>query len=359
MTPAQYYQLQLNEGRIKKDPQQTQVVSELQRIYLELITQNKPRSHVFGQLMQSISVKKPVKGLYVFGNVGAGKTFLIDIFYHCYPLKKLRLHFHQFMQRMHDELTRLQGRKNPIDEVAKNLSKETTVLCFDEFFVDDVVDAMILSKLLQALFKYGICLVTTSNISPDNLYKDGLQRERFLPAIHLLRDHTAIMHLHSEHDYRLEHLAKEGVYFTPLDASAEKHMEKSFRHFSNNQPDDSQPLILFDRKIIIRKQAGGVIWFDFMDLCDIPRSQKDYLELTKNYHTILISNIPAITSDQNNLITAFINLIDVLYDAGTQLVVSAETDIDSLYLEGRMKNTFKRITSRLKEMQSRFYMEKR
>ncbi|OYK80879.1 cell division protein ZapE [Coxiella burnetii] len=351
MTPLEYYQQQVEFGFIQKDPQQKEVIDQLQHIYTELLKQENARTRFLNKFLHTLVISKPVKGLYLWGSVGVGKTFLLDTFYHCLPLKKMRLHFHQFMARIHRELTHLQGIKNPLDIIAKKLSRETNVICFDEFFVDNVADAMLLGGLLSALFKYGICFIATSNFKPEDLYKEGLQREQFIPAIKLIKQHTQVFHLTSHYDYRLRYSPQTEVYFTPLDEQAEINMEKSFQHFSNYQPATHTAIELFHRIIPIRKQAGNVIWFEFIDLCGIPRSVKDFLELSQKYKTVLISNVPVLRTDQKNLITSFIKLIDVFYDAKIRLIISAQAPIEELYPEGPLRFEFARTQSRLTEMQ--------
>ena len=346
MTPLAYYQQQQNQGLIHSDPQQMEALQELQRIHLECLKRQKRSA------FRRWIPHKPVKGLYLWGHIGAGKTYLIDIFYHGVSVKKWRLHFHQFMQYIHDELTRLRGQPNPLEQVAQHIAKRAQVLCLDELLVTNVVDAMILHQLLKALFKQNICLVTSANLPPDELYKEGLQRESFLPAIDIIKQHTVVFHLLSNHDYRLGHPSQIGFYFSPLNEIAEINMEKSFQRFSYNQPANHEPLHLFNRPIQIRRKTEDVIWFDFMDLCGIPRSQKDYLALIEKYHTVLISNVPIFESDQHNLITAFINLIDVFYDARIRVIISATTDIALLYPGGQHQFEFARTRSRLTEMQS-------
>lgn len=355
MTPLQYYHQQLDSGLIEKDPQQLEAMQELQRIYTELLKQESGRKQFFSQLVRSVKPTKTIKGLYLWGSVGVGKTFMMDIFFHCLPINKIRLHFHQFMQRTHEELTQLQGQKNPLDIIAKKLAKETRIICFDEFFVSNIADAMLLGGLLKSFFNNGICLIASSNVQPDDLYKNGIQRENFLPAIDLIKKYTTVFHMVSHHDYRLEHVTQAGVYFTPLNNESEQHMEKSFQHFSNHTPGTEGMIEIYGRSVKIRKQAGDTIWFDFTDICGIPRSQKDFLYVAQHYRTVLISNIPVIDKNENNLITSFINLIDVLYDARIKLVISAQTHVEALYPEGRMRFAFARAQSRLIEMQSADY----
>jgi cell division protein ZapE len=355
MTPLAYYQQQIDSGLIEKDPQQREVVLELQSIYHNLLKQNHATKSRLGALLQPIMRSQNIKGLYVWGSVGVGKTFLMDLFYNCLPIKKMRSHFHQFMREIHAQMKQLQGIENPLDRIAKKIAEETRVLCFDEFMVDDIADAMILANLFKALFANRICLIASSNVHPDNLYKHGLQRELFLPAIELIKQNTRVFHMISHHDYRLIHTNQAGVYFTPLGTQAEMNMEKCFARFSQHQPASSAAIELLGRPVNIRKQAGDTIWFDFFALCDIPRSQNDYLELAKNYKTVLISNVPIIQPNQNNLITAFIHLIDIFYDARVRVIISAAADVEALYPEGRLRFAFARTQSRLIEMQSADY----
>src|SRR3990167_987317 len=235
MTPLHYYQREVEAGLIKKDPQQLAVIQLLQDIYTQLVKQSRTGKGFLCRLTHHFQLSKPIHGLYLWGSVGVGKTFMMDTFYHCLPIHKMRYHFHQFMQYVHQELTQLQGQKNPLQIIAKKLSREAKILCFDEFFVSNIADAMLLSGLLEAIFQQGICLVTSSNIRPDDLYKNGIQRENFLPAIDLLKKYTTIFHMISHHDYRLEHVTQAGVYFTPLGQQADDNMEKSFQHFSNHK----------------------------------------------------------------------------------------------------------------------------
>lgn len=355
MTPLIYYQQQIDSGLIQPDPQQQDVIHELQTIYTQLLKQERASHQWLGRLIHPFTLSHPVKGLYLFGSVGVGKTFLMDLFYSCLPIQKMRSHFHQFMQTIHQQLKILQGKENPLDHIAKKIAQKTRVLCFDEFMVNDIADAMILTNLFKALFANRICLMASSNVAPDDLYKNGLQRDVFLPAISLIKQHTRVFHMISHHDYRLTHLTQAGVYFTPLDQEAELNMEKCFSHFSHHQPISTEDIELLGRRIRIHKQAGTTIWFDFFALCDIPRSQNDYLELVKKYKTVLISNVPVMKPDQRNLITAFINLIDILYDARVRTIISAAADVEELYPEGRLRFAFARTQSRLIEMQSTDY----
>lgn len=357
MKPIEYFQQQIDAGLIQQDPQQLEVMQILQRIYDDLVEEQQKTPRLLKRI-----IKKPqqtIKGLYAWGSVGVGKTFLMDCFYLCCPVKKMRLHFHVFMQRIHQELKLLQGEKDPLRKVAKKLIMEAKVLCFDEFFVTDIADAMILGELFDALFAEGICLITTSNVAPSDLYKEGLQRERFLPTIKLIKQHTTVFHMISHHDYRLTHLSQAGVYFTPLDHQSEVYMENAFQHLASGQEIIEGDIELFGRKIKIRKRTADIIWFDFKNICGVPRSQKDYIALSKQYHTVFISGIPVLKPNQLDLTTLFINLIDVFYDANVRLVVSAAADIEHLYPDGRLRFEFARTQSRLIEMQSTDYFNKR
>jgi cell division protein ZapE len=354
MLPSQLYQQHIAAGKIIENPLQRQVLTLLDSIAIALSSTTHPKN-CLQQLMNKIHPPTPVKGLYLWGNVGIGKTYLMDLFYTCIETKKLRIHFHAFMQRIHQELREVQGQKNPLRLIAKKIAKETAVLCFDEFSVDNIADAMLLGELFGSLLEANICLITSSNIAPDDLYKNGLQRERFLPAIALIKKHTHVFYLHSSQDYRLRHILQAGVYYTPADKTANFHLENCFVHYSKNEPIFSTPIEILGRKIQTIKYADQTIWFDFIALCGIPRSQNDYLELIKHYRTWLISDIPTISERQDFLITNFIHLIDILYDARVRLVVSAAASVTNLYTKGRFVTEFQRAKSRLIEMQSADY----
>lgn len=347
MTPLQIYQEQVRLGKLIADDEQLKVMQLLDHIYHQL----EKRKSKFRKFLRG----KPVKGLYLWGSVGVGKTFLMDLFYQTLTLKKMRFHFHEFMQFVHSELNKLQGHKDPLPLIAKNLAKKTQIICFDEFFVTNIADAMLLGGLFKAIFAEGITLVASSNVAPDDLYKEGIQREQFLPAITQIKLHTQVFHVHSSNDYRLRHLQESGVYFTPLDEKAQQEMQMIFRHFKNDMNMSSAPITLFSRNIRIIKQSGSIIWFNFQDLCNVPRSQKDYLALAQQYRTIMISNLPVIQPQQDSLIANFINLIDVLYDAHIRVVISAEKPIQEIYPQGRMIFEFERTKSRIIEMQSEDY----
>jgi cell division protein ZapE len=352
ITPFDYYQTKCQEGLIQEDPQQLIALQKLQAIYQNLIHENNKRSSLFS------SLRKPqlVQGLYVWGGVGIGKTFLMDCFFYSLPFKnKMRMHFHQFMQRVHNDLTKQQGHQDPLLLIAKQLAKEAIVLCFDEFHVSDITDAMLLGQLLKALFDNGVCLVTTSNIDPDNLYKNGLQRDQFLPAIALIKLNTTVINIATKIDYRLRHLKEAGVFYTPLDEIANQKMEQSFSELTRGSVVDTTLIIIHHRPIKVKKHAGKTIWFDFIEICSVPRSQQDYLAISELFDTVMISNIPVISENERDKICLFINLVDVLYDARVKLIFSAAEPVENIYNKGYMILEYTRTHSRLIEMQSTDY----
>jgi len=324
MTPLEAYQKKLDSGEISEDSLQRQIMQTLNDIYNQLIKRQKFRDSQIGQLRRKVKPRKPIKGMYLWGSVGVGKTFMIDTFYECLPVRKIRLHFHAFMQQIHQSLQDAQGAKNPLEKIARQIADDVLVICFDEFFVSNIADAMLLGELFRSLFNGGVCLVTTSNIAPDDLYKNGIQRERFLPAIECIKNQVHVIHMKSKTDYRLQHIEKAGVYFTPNDASAEKNMQAAFQHFANCPNVSTEKIEILGRKIDIVKQARDTIWFDFYKICGRPRSQNDYLELVKDYNTFLVSNVPIFDQVSSDLTLSFINLVDVLYDNRKRLVISAE-----------------------------------
>lgn len=352
ITPNDYYREQCEKGFITEDPQQLMALQHLLRVFNELIEENKKRTSLWAVF------RKPhlVKGLYLWGGVGIGKTFLMDCFYQTLPFQnKKRMHFHQFMQFVHNELKKYQGEKDPLQFVADDLTREAMVLCFDEFFVSDITDAMLLGRLLKILFERGVCLVTTSNAKPDDLYKNGLQRLNFLPAIAAIKANTEVVHITTEIDYRLRHLKEAGVFYTPLDEASRLNMEKSFAALTQNEKVDSAPIIINDRSIRVKKKSKDVIWFDFIDICSVPRSQKDYLMIAEEFRVVCISDIPVIGEGEKDKIVLFINLVDVFYDARVRLVISAAEPVEQLYNRGYMIAEYTRTHSRLLEMQSMDY----
>ena len=352
MTPSAYYQEQCKKGVIIADKAQLLVVEQLEHLSTALIREYHKRARRFALLRKP----KLVRGLYLWGGVGIGKTFLMDCFYHCLPFaEKQRMHFHQFMQWVHHELKLHQGAKDPLHVIAKALGKKIQVLCFDELTVSDITDAMLLGRLLNALFAQGICVVVTSNIEPDELYKKGLQRQLFLPTIVMLKQHTRVLHIPITIDYRLQHLKTAGVFFLTNDEETPENMEKCFELLTEGLAFSQQPLEICERPVRIHKRAGDVVWFDFDAICSVPRSQHDYLAIAKNFRTVFISNVPIIPPDARNRITLFIHLVDVLYDARVRLVMSTEVAVEKIYTEGHLLFDYRRTCSRLLEMQSEGY----
>lgn len=352
MTPLERYQQQVSEGKIFLDSAQLDAMKILDRVYRDLFLELEKRETRFSFF------RKPhlVKGAYLWGGVGIGKTFMMDCFYYALPFeKKLRLHFHQFMRRIHEALVKHQGEKNPLQVIAKELSQETSILCFDEFFVSDITDAVILGRLFSLLYSEGVCIVATSNLPPDDLYKNGLQREQFMPAIQAIKKSSDVVHIPTVIDYRLRHLQEAGVFFTPLNDDSQKKMEDSFLLLAQDDKISFEPISIYDRFIKIKKQAGDIVWFDFKDICRVPRSQSDYLIISKKYKTVFISDIPIISEREKDTICLFISLVDVLYDARVRLVISAAEPVHELYNRGYMIMEYTRTNSRLLEMQSKDY----
>lgn len=352
MTPRDYYIQQCQTGSLIQDPEQQPALHQLQSIYHALVHEYQKRRGI-RRYFRRIQC---VKGLYLWGGVGIGKTVLMDCFYQSLPFKaKKRLHFYAFMQDIHTALKKHQGKKNPLDIIANELAREIIVLCFDEFFVSDITDAMLLGRLLTALFENGVCVVATSNIPPDDLYKHGLQRQQFLPAIAAIKKQMTVLHIASVVDYRLRHLKKAGVFFTPLNAESAAQMEEMFQVLRGHSSIETTPIEIMGRPLPVLKRTDQIIWFAFSDICRVPRSQNDYLAIAKTYQTVLISDVPRIPSHSTDTIILFITLIDVLYDAHRRLIMSADEPVANIYARGIMINEYTRTHSRLLEMQSSEY----
>lgn len=298
-----------------------------------------------------------VPGLYLWGNVGRGKTFLMDLFFATLPIeKKARIHFHRMMADVHRRLKAHGDIEDPLDRVAAEFARQTRVLCFDEFFVSDIADAMLLGRLLDGMFRRGVTLVTTSNSPPQDLYRNGLQRDRFLPAIKLLEAHTQVLKLDGDTDYRLRLLQKAGTYLTPADNDAFAKLKLFFLEIASGEIIESQLLDILGRRIRTERCAKGVAWFDFEDICDGPRSQQDYIEIARWYPTVIVSKVPVLSVDLENQARRFIAMVDEFYDRKVKLLVSAAAPIESLYSGKKLVFEFQRTTSRLIEMQSTAYL---
>jgi cell division protein ZapE len=357
MTPREHYARDLEKEGFTYDPSQEQVVDHLQQLYEAMIRdRNKPSRGLLGRFLKS-SAAEPVRGLYLWGGVGRGKTYLMDVFYDALPFEnKMRVHFHRFMRRVHRELDEFAGEKNPLQPVAKRLASEASIICFDEFFVSDITDAMLLGGLFEKLFARGVTLVATSNIPPDELYRNGLQRARFLPAIALIKQHTRVVNVDGGVDYRLRALEKAELYHSPLDDEADNSLRASFDSLAPEPGQADVSLEIEGRYLAVRYCADDVVWFDFSELCDGPRSQNDYIELAMLYHAVLISNVPRFTPEKDDQARRFINLVDEFYDRSVKLVLSAEVPLESLYAGQRLVFEFERTVSRLLEMQSHEYL---
>jgi len=350
--PSALYAQGVVARRWQDDPAQRAALQALDRIRAELVAAT--RSNLWKRILGRPAA---VRGLYLWGEVGRGKTFLVDLFFAALPFEqKLRLHFHRFMGRVHAELAKLEGRSDPLRDIAAQFAERARVLCLDEFFVTDIGDAMILAGLLQHLFARGVTLVTTSNIAPRNLYRDGLQRAKFLPAIALLEQHCEVLQLRAAQDYRLRALTEAGVYFTPLDARAEQALAACFERVAPDAPRAAPAIEINGRDIPVQRKADGMIWFAFDALCEGPRAVADYIELAQSFHTVLISGVPQFTPQTEDPARRFVNLVDEFYDRGVNLVLSAATPITDLYDGERLRAEFARTQSRLIEMGSREYL---
>lgn len=356
MTPIQHYQADLKRPDFAKDAAQENAVNHLQRLYDDLITAHNKRNSLIGKLFQK---NKPVKGLYFWGGVGRGKTYLMDIFYDALPFsEKMRTHFHRFMKRVHEDLTELKGHKNPLTLIADRIAKEAQVICFDEFFVSDIADAMILGTLFEEIFKRGVSLVATSNIEPEGLYKDGLQRARFLPAIALLQENTEVINVDSGVDYRLRVLEKADLYYYPNDEKAEQHLAKTFEGLATDPSaiNENIDLNIENRIIHAKKTCSNAVWFEFREICDGPRSQNDYIDIAKLYKAVLISNVEQMDASKEDIAIRFIYLVDEFYDRNVKLILSAEVSLENIYVGTRSAFAFHRTLSRLLEMQSQEFL---
>ena len=349
MNVKQTYEAELAARGYVADPAQLRAVEALERCAQEWTTFKERRSNAFKKLINRPDVPR---GVYLYGGVGRGKSFLMDCFYNAVPLKrKTRLHFHEFMREVHRELYELQGVANPLDELGKRMAKRFRLICFDEFHVADITDAMILHRLLAALFDNGVGFVTTSNFKPDDLYPGGLHRDRILPAIALLNANLEVLNVDNGTDYRKRTLEAMTLYHMPNGPQADTAMEQAFNALVETH--DEEPVLNIEsRTIAARRKAGGVVWFDFKSLCGGPRSQNDYLEIASQFHTVFLSDVPYMPLRMASEARRFTWLVDVLYDRRVKLVMSAAVAPIDLYTEGPMAHEFPRTVSRLNEMQS-------
>ena len=336
------------------DSSQQAAADRLEQLYDECVDYKAQRSNALKKLL----ARPPVpRGVYLWGGVGRGKSFLMDIFFAAVPIvRKTRVHFHQFMRSVHRELDDLKGIENPLDEVGARIASRYRLICFDEFHVSDIADAMILHRLLEKLFELNVGFVMTSNYPPEGLYPDGLHRDRIVPAIELLTRQLDVVQIDAGVDYRQRAMQRIDAYITPGGAAADAALQTGFDRIA--ETDDDDPVLEIEaRRIRARRRAGGVVWFDFAVLCGGPRSQNDYLEIAAQFHTVLLSNIPRMSAGHASEARRFTWLVDILYDHRVHLIASAEVPPEQLYVAGALTNEFSRTASRLHEMQSREYLE--
>lgn len=353
LSVRQTYEAELATRGYTADPAQLRAVDALERCALEWSAFKEKRSNALKKLINRPDIPR---GVYMYGGVGRGKSFLMDCFYNAVPLKrKTRLHFHEFMREVHRELADMQGTVNPLDELAKCMAKRFRLICFDEFHVADITDALILHRLLSALFDNGVGFVTTSNFRPDDLYPGGMHRDRILPAIKLLNDQLDVLSVDNGTDYRKRTLETVELYHVPNGPVADKAMTAAFNALAESHDED--PVLHIEaRQIHARRKAGGVVWFDFKSLCGGPRSQNDYLEIASRFHTVFLSDVPHMPVRMASEARRFTWLVDVLYDRRVKLLMSAEVAPPDLYTEGPMAHEFPRTVSRLNEMQSQEFL---
>ena len=353
MSVRELYLQTLRERGYLADPAQWRGIDALERCEREWTDYKAHRSNAITKLL----ARPPIpRGVYMHGGVGRGKSFLMDCFFQSVPLqRKTRLHFHEFMREVHRELSELHGTVNPLHELGKRIAQRYRLICFDEFHVADVTDAMILHRLLESLFEHRVSIVTTSNFHPDGLYPHGLHRDRILPAIELLKSRLEVISVDNGTDYRQTTLAQVELYNTPCGAQADARMTEAFDRLAEAR-DDSSTLRIEHRELHARRRAGGVVWFDFKVLCGGPRSQNDYLELASQFHTLLLSNVPQMSPRLASEARRFTWLVDVLYDRRVKLIMSAEVEPSQLYTEGPLAHEFPRTVSRLSEMQSAAFL---
>lgn len=354
MTVREYYDQVLSERGFTSDEAQMLAVERLQQAYDDWVSFKSKRATTLKRLINRPDVPR---GIYMWGGVGRGKSFLMDSFYLVVPVvRKTRLHFHEFMRGVHRQLDDLKGVADPLDEVARRIAKKYRLICFDEFHVSDIADAMILYNLLRALFDNGVSFVMTSNYAPDLLYPDGLHRDRMLPAIALLKDKMDVLNVDAGIDYRRKAMEQVTAYHMPLGADADRALRQAFTAVAEMV--DEEPRIRIEsREIKCLRRAGGVIWFDFATLCGGPRSQNDYLEIASRFHTVILSGVPRMSAAMSSEARRFTWLVDVLYDHRVKLLMSAEVEPEELYTQGMLANEFHRTVSRIAEMQSREYMQ--
>ncbi|MEW6167341.1 MAG: cell division protein ZapE [Pseudomonadota bacterium] len=352
MTPQQRYRRDLERPDFVRDEAQARAVTALQKVYDELRASPPRRRFGFGR-----PIWPAVKGLYLWGGVGRGKTYLMDAFCDALPSAwKLRTHFHRFMLEVHERRRKYPDERDPLRLVAAEYARELRVLCFDEFFVSDIADAMILGRLFESLFAHGVTLIATSNLPPQRLYENGLQRANFLPFIDILENHVDVLKVDGGVDYRLRTLTHAEIYHSPSDARAEANLERWFGEIAPEPGRANEVLLIHGRAIRSRRLADGVAWFDFASLCEGPRGAADYIEIARMHHTVLLSRVPQLTTFHEDAARRFINLVDEFYDRGVKLIIAAEVEQSALYSGEKSRFEFQRTQSRLTEMRSHEYL---
>jgi cell division protein ZapE len=347
--------------RLELDAGQQAAAARLDELRTRLQEESQSISHKLRSQLRRLSVQAPLEaplpGVYLWGGVGRGKTMLMDLFYESLaPQTAERNHFYRFMRQVHAELRRIRSRSDPLDTVADRMAARIRVLCLDEFFVSDIADAMILAGLLEGLFRRGLTLVATSNTAPQDLYKDGLQRQRFMPAIELIERHVDVLHLDGGVDYRLRQLEQAPTYLDSKLPQTAAQMQQSFIALAGAGAGGPTTLTIENRHIKALATGTGMVWFDFKDICEGPRSQNDYIELARLYHSVFISNVPEFTRNNENAARRFIMLIDEFYDRNVNVVISAAAAPNALYHGERLQMEFLRAASRLVEMQTQPYL---
>lgn len=357
MTPRQRYLDDLARGDLHADAEQARAVDHLQQLYENLLQAPVPQTAWWSRMLGA--GRRPVRGIYLWGGPGRGKSYLVDSFFDCLPEpRKRRVHFHRFMQDVHARLRELSRTRNPLKLIGRRMAQSTRVLCLDEFLVQDVGDAMLLAGLLQSMFAEGITLVATSNTAPDELYLEGMQRDRFLPAVDLLKAHTQVLHLASARDFRCALLDRNGTYHVLDGTAGEAVLERHFRRLAPVAAAADRTLRLTQREVPVVALADDVVWFRFHDLCETPLWARDYLEIAQLFHTVLLSDVPRMDDNRDDAAKRFMHLIDALYDHRVKLIVTAQDAPDRLYSGRYLQFAFQRTASRLQEMGGHRYLAK-
>ncbi|MCG9515607.1 AFG1 family ATPase [Acinetobacter pittii] len=352
-SPAERYAEALASGQFMADEAQAQAVQELDRVWKELLNRYKASKKAFRRFRRQTSPK----GVYMWGGVGRGKTWLMDQFYESVPFRrKTRMHFHHFMQHVHKELNKLSGQRNPLEIVADQIYKDAVVICFDEFFVSNVTDAMILSDLFQKLFVRGVTLIATSNIAPDGLYKNGIHRDRFLPTIEMVKKNCAVLNVDAGVDYRLRVLKQAQLFKSPLSNEAQNWMSERFNALTHTQAHSQESIVINNRVVETLGHTEDVLWCEFSELCFKPRSPADFIEIANIYNTVLVSNVPHLTDFLSEGTRRFIYLVDEFYDRGVKLLLTSQDSIIDIYQGEKLAFEIERTRSRLLEMQSDEYL---